>query len=52
MRVLVMFICLEDQFVDTGKDLLFSCGPCHVTGFRHGGIGIIRLDKIRLGKRW
>jgi hypothetical protein len=35
---LAMFICLEGQFVDTVKDLLFGCGPCCVAGFCHGGV--------------
>jgi hypothetical protein len=30
MRELAMFICFEDQFVDTVEDLLFGCGPCRV----------------------
>jgi hypothetical protein len=52
MCVLAMFIHFEGQFVDTVKDLLFGCGPCHVAGFHHGGVQIFRLDYIRLGKRW
>ncbi len=38
MHVLAMFVCLEGQFVDTVEDLLFGRGPCHVAGFRHGGV--------------
>ncbi len=44
MRVLALFVRLEGQFVDTIKDLLFGCGPCHVAGFRYGGVRIFRLD--------
>ncbi len=35
---MAMFICLKGQSVDSVKDLLLDCGPCHVAGFCHGGV--------------